>query len=54
MLKQGVKVWNKWQQENPDTTPDLVGADLSMANLVRASLHETVFGHTRGPVTKAA
>ena len=28
ILKQGVEVWNKWQQENPKIQPDLRDADL--------------------------
>ena len=23
LLKQGVEVWNKWREENPDIKPDL-------------------------------
>jgi uncharacterized protein YjbI with pentapeptide repeats len=33
VLQQGVKVWNKWREDNPDTYPDLLGADLISANL---------------------
>ncbi len=29
ILKQGVEVWNKWREENPDTKVDLREADLS-------------------------
>jgi uncharacterized protein YjbI with pentapeptide repeats len=28
ILEQGVEVWNKWREENPDIEPDLRGADL--------------------------
>ena len=28
ILKQGVKVWNKWCEENPDIEPDLRRAEL--------------------------
>ena len=43
ILKQGVKVWNKWREENDEIRPDLdeanlVGANLSKANLFNASL----------------
>lgn len=51
ILKQGVKVWNQWKEENPDVTPDLSGMNLSgtdlrevdlfRADLFRANLHET-------------
>ena len=35
LLKQGVEVWNKWREENPDIRPDLSEADLTGANLAR-------------------
>jgi len=38
ILKQGVEAWNKWREENPDTEPDLRGANLSRANLSGANL----------------
>ena len=38
ILKQGVKIWNKWRKENPDVRPNLRGADLSYTNLIRANL----------------
>lgn len=38
ILKQGVKVWNEWWNENPDIIPNLSGADLSGADLSRAQL----------------
>jgi len=48
ILKQGVEVWNRWRQKNPDVRPDLseatlheadlVGVDLSGANLRDAML----------------
>ncbi len=43
ILKQGVEVWNKWREENPDIRPglekaDLESADLSEANFSRADL----------------
>jgi hypothetical protein len=38
VLRQGVEVWNKWRDENPDLEkPDLSGADLNMANLNMAN-----------------
>jgi hypothetical protein len=49
LLKQGVEVWNKWREANPDIRPDLNGADLFGAalrgvdlrgvDLVGAALH---------------
>lgn len=43
ILKQGIEVWNKWRNENPNVEVDLifgnlVGADLIGANLVVADL----------------
>jgi hypothetical protein len=43
ILKQGVRVWNKWRQEHPEVRPalreaNLGGADLSGANLSDANL----------------
>ena len=37
ILKQGAETWNKWREENRDVRPDLSSADLSEANLFRAS-----------------
>lgn len=41
VLKQGVKAWNKWRQENPGAEPDLAGANLSKTDLKAADLSET-------------
>ena len=38
MLKQGVKAWNQWRQEQQDVIPDLSGANLSGASLSKADL----------------
>ncbi len=38
ILKQGVKVWNKWRMDNPDTKPHLSKANLNRANLSKANL----------------
>ncbi|MGA9535328.1 MAG: toll/interleukin-1 receptor domain-containing protein [Desulfobacterales bacterium] len=58
ILKQGVEVWNRWREENPDLRPDLTGAELghnnyhcidfknvhlSNANLSFVSMTEAVF-----------
>jgi len=40
VLKQGVRVWNEWREENPGAEPDLAGAKLSKANLKGANLIE--------------
>ncbi len=37
-LKQGMEVWNRWREENPDVRPDLFSADLGGANLGGANL----------------
>jgi hypothetical protein len=41
VLKQGVRVWNEWREENPGAEPDLAGAKLRKANLKGANLSET-------------
>ncbi len=33
ILKQGVEVWNKWREENPEIKPDLSEANLTMHHL---------------------
>ena len=40
ILKQGVDVWNKWREENPDVEIDLRKADLREMKLLRANLRE--------------
>ncbi len=49
ILKQGVKVWNKWREENPDTKPNLKrahlrGIDLTTANISSTDLSEVDLG----------
>lgn len=51
ILKQGVEVWNKWREDNPDIRPDLIGGDLTGGNLVGANLTEADF--TRANLTGA-
>src|SRR5437667_7127645 len=34
ILKQGVEVWNRWREDNPEVSPDLSGAELSGRLLV--------------------
>jgi hypothetical protein len=43
ILERGVKEWNQWRDEHPETTPDLSNANLSNANLSNANL--TSKGH---------
>lgn len=38
LLDGGVAVWNRWRDEEPDTLPDLRGADLGYANLKGVNL----------------
>lgn len=47
ILKQGVKVWNKWREENPEVKPDLSGVNLkskklSSINFASVDLRATV------------
>src|SRR6266487_2625831 len=45
ILKQGVEVWNQWRKEYPDIQPNLVGADLSGADLCDVRFHnDTISG----------
>jgi len=37
-LKEGVEAWNAWREVNPETKPNLSGADLSGAHLRKARL----------------
>ena len=41
ILKQGVEVWNRWREENPEMSPDLAEADLSMTDLGGVDLSMT-------------
>lgn len=45
ILKQGVKVWNRWREENPKVEPDLSYVKLTKADLTRADL---TGAHLRG------
>lgn len=38
ILKQGVDVWNKWREDNPDVKPDLSEANLNQVELIEADL----------------
>ncbi len=40
ILKQGVKVWNRWREDNSDIRPELSEADFSYADLSGANLSE--------------
>jgi len=44
-ILQGLDVWNKWREENPEIKPDLEGINLNGANLCKANLGKTnLFG----------
>lgn len=50
ILKQGVEDWNRWREENSETTPDLsnavlFGVDLRGANLGSTSEHSIEVWH---------
>ena len=38
ILKQGVEAWNQWRRRNPETKPNLHGANLGGVDLVTATL----------------
>lgn len=40
ILKQGVDIWNKWREENPNTIPDLKEADLKKTFLEKINLQK--------------
>jgi hypothetical protein len=49
ILKQGVQIWNRWREENPDIRPDLsemnlIGANFNGADLSHADLTGTYLG----------
>jgi hypothetical protein len=44
-LREGVEAWNQWREENPETRPDLIKADLRGANLREADLGEAGLSH---------
>jgi len=46
ILKQGVRVWNKWREENPNVEIDLSKADLHEAHLVKVDFHRAILGGT--------
>ena len=43
ILEQGVKVWNRWREENPNVRPDLRYADLSSNELIGINLSKGDF-----------
>ena len=45
ILKQGVDVWNKWKEANPDIEPDFSHADLRNIELNEALLKGANFCH---------
>lgn len=43
ILKQGVEVWNKWRNENPNVKPNFRNANLQETNLSSMNLKKAVF-----------
>jgi hypothetical protein len=41
-LKQGIKFWNKWREDNPQIEPDLIEADLIEAEVRHLPLEKLV------------
>jgi len=47
-LKKSITEWNAWRTANPKIVPDLIEANLSGANFIKADLSDTVKnGHRR-------
>ncbi len=46
ILKQGVEVWNKWREENPDIQPDLSDLDLKKSSLQQVNFFDTNLSRT--------
>jgi Pentapeptide repeats (8 copies) len=44
ILKQGVKAWNAWRDQNRNVTPDLTAATLRGANLTATNLEAADLG----------
>ena len=44
ILKQGVEVWNRWREENPEIKPNLGGEDLSGMDLSGINFHRVSLG----------
>jgi hypothetical protein len=42
ILEHGVKVWNDWRKNNPETQPDLRGTNLQGADLSKADLRNAL------------
>jgi len=45
ILRQGVKVWNRWREQKPEIKPDLSGVDLSGLNLFDVNFRITDLAH---------
>lgn len=43
ILKQGIEVWNRWREANPEIQPNLEGTNLFSANLIEANFSRTNF-----------
>ena len=40
ILRQSVRAWNSWREQNPSVEPDLPGANLYGADLSEANLYK--------------
>lgn len=47
ILEQGVRLWNRWRQENPDIIPRLSDSNLSEAHLSDINLARADIGHAK-------
>jgi uncharacterized protein YjbI with pentapeptide repeats len=45
ILKQGVEVWNKWREDNPEVEPVLDNVDLNHADLSFANLRDAILSN---------
>jgi hypothetical protein len=41
ILAEGVKIWNRWREKNPEIKPDLSDAELRRLNLRQANFKDT-------------
>jgi len=46
ILKQGVDVWNKWREENPDIEPDFDESEFRGMNLNRVNFNRAFLRNT--------
>ena len=49
ILEQGVKIWNKWRQDNPGVPIDLKGANLRHRHLEKINLAQANLENATSP-----